>query len=203
MERETLTLKQKEILQMIKKFIADNSYPPTVREIAKELNIASTATIHFHIKHLVEKGYLSKGEKNRDLKLLVPNEFVGQTNSVVHVPFIDWNTQNIIESIQIPTKLFPIPTCLLSDEKKSFILQVQNQHLENYGIQDNDILIVEKKITANHNEIIVFLSKEKALYVKKIFKKENQFYFYDNHFEPLSIHEFIIIGKVIGLYRTF
>ena len=54
MERETLTLKQKEILQMIKKFIADNSYPPTVREIAKELNIASTFS---------GKGIFIKGRK--------------------------------------------------------------------------------------------------------------------------------------------
>ena len=57
---EKLTDRQHDILQTIKKFIATHGYPPTVREIGKELNLRSPATIHFHLKKLAEKGYIKK-----------------------------------------------------------------------------------------------------------------------------------------------
>ena len=57
---EKLTDRQEYILQTLKKLIAKNGYPPTVREIGQEANLHSPATIHFHLKKLEEKGYLKK-----------------------------------------------------------------------------------------------------------------------------------------------
>ena len=45
-----LTKRQKEILEFIKKYTNKKGYPPTVREIGKELGLSSTATIHSHLK---------------------------------------------------------------------------------------------------------------------------------------------------------
>ena len=39
---EKLTDKQKNILQVIKQLIAKNGYPPTVREIGKDLGVSSS-----------------------------------------------------------------------------------------------------------------------------------------------------------------
>ena len=44
--------KQKEILEIIKTFIKENGYSPTIREICKLANIKSTAAVHAHIKKL-------------------------------------------------------------------------------------------------------------------------------------------------------
>ena len=52
---EKLTLRQSYVLQAIKKLIAKNGYPPTVREIGEEAHLSSPATIHFHLKKLEEK----------------------------------------------------------------------------------------------------------------------------------------------------
>ena len=52
---EKLTTRQEFILKAIKKLIAENGYPPTVREIGKLTNLSSPATIHFHIEKLAEK----------------------------------------------------------------------------------------------------------------------------------------------------
>ncbi len=63
---EKLTGKQKFILDILKKMIAKNGYPPTVREIGEEAHLSSPATIHFHLKQLEEKGYIKKDDnKNR------------------------------------------------------------------------------------------------------------------------------------------
>lgn len=47
---ELLTYRQQQILNTIKKFIAKNGYPPTVREIGTILNLSSPATTHFHLE---------------------------------------------------------------------------------------------------------------------------------------------------------
>ena len=71
-----LTNKQKEVLDFIKSFCASNKYPPSVREICHGLGTNSPATIHTHIKKLIDKGYIQRGENgNKQLKLLVNNEY--------------------------------------------------------------------------------------------------------------------------------
>ena len=71
---ELLTDRQQQILDTIKKYIAKNGYPPTVREIGSILNLSSPATIHFHLNRLENKGYIKKNKtKNRSLELLIPN----------------------------------------------------------------------------------------------------------------------------------
>ena len=53
--------KQKEILEIIKNFIKENGYSPTIREICKLANIKSTAAVHGHIKKLKAEGHITSG----------------------------------------------------------------------------------------------------------------------------------------------
>ena len=53
--------KQKEILEIIKTFIKENGYSPTIREICKIANIKSTASVHAHIKKLKDEGHITSG----------------------------------------------------------------------------------------------------------------------------------------------
>ena len=57
---ESLTERQKEVLDVIKKYIATNGYPPTVREIGDILGLTSPATTQAHFDNLVKKGYIRK-----------------------------------------------------------------------------------------------------------------------------------------------
>lgn len=53
--------KQKEILEIIKTFIKENGYSPTIREICKIANIKSTSSVHGHIKRLKAEGHITTG----------------------------------------------------------------------------------------------------------------------------------------------
>ena len=73
---EVLTKRQEEILNYIKSFMVSHGYPPTVREIGKDLGLSSPATIHTHLNNLAKKGFIKKEEtKNRAIELLVENEY--------------------------------------------------------------------------------------------------------------------------------
>lgn len=56
-----MSKKQKEILEIIKTFIKENGYSPTIREICKLANIKSTAAVHAHIKKLKAEGHITTG----------------------------------------------------------------------------------------------------------------------------------------------
>ena len=67
---DTLTKKQKRILEFIEKYSKDNSYPPTLKDIALKFQI-TIGTIQDHIFALQRKGYLErKKDKARGFKII-------------------------------------------------------------------------------------------------------------------------------------
>ena len=58
--RMALTRRQREIYDFIRDFVAENGYSPSLEEIGAHFGLASVATVHKHVHHLVEKGFLRK-----------------------------------------------------------------------------------------------------------------------------------------------
>lgn len=61
---ETLTERQREILEFITSSITERGYPPTLREIGEHFGIRSTNGVNDHLKALEKKGHL----RREDLK---------------------------------------------------------------------------------------------------------------------------------------
>ncbi len=56
-----LSKMQQRVYDYIAESVRQNGYPPSVREIGEALDLRSPSTVHFHIKHLEELGYIEKG----------------------------------------------------------------------------------------------------------------------------------------------
>ena len=66
-----LTDKQIEVFNIIKDFINENGYSPTIREIGKLSSRKSPSTIHSYLMILEEKGYITyKNGKSRTIKIV-------------------------------------------------------------------------------------------------------------------------------------
>ena len=204
---EKLTPKQKDILDILKELIAKNGYPPTVREIGKRAKLSSPATIHFHLKQLEKKGYIKQGEnKNRTLKLLVPNEYEKESNDILNVPLLGKVTAGSpIEAIETPDEFFSLPAYLYADKKEVFTLKVSGDSMINVGIYDGDILVVERKNTALNGETVVAMNDENEVTVKTFYKEDGYFRLQPENdtMAPIILKDVTILGKVIGLYRKF
>ena len=202
---EKLTDKQSVILQILKKLIAKNGYPPTVREIGEAAHLSSPATIHFHLKKLEEKGYIKKDDnKNRTLEILVPNEYLEQDDSVVDVPLLGKVTAGTpIEAIENPEEMFSLPANLIANKNEVFTLTVSGESMINVGIYDGDILIVERRNTARNGETVVAMNENNEATVKTFYKEDGYFRLQPENdtMEPIILKECTILGKVIGLYR--
>jgi repressor LexA len=66
-----LTEKQEEILDIVKWFIKDFGYSPSIREICELSGRKSTATVKTHLDTLLNKGYiLYNPKKSRTIRVV-------------------------------------------------------------------------------------------------------------------------------------
>lgn len=207
MEENKLTSKQKEVLTYIKKFQAENKYPPSVRQIAQALELKSPATVHAHIQNIINKGYLKRSKHgNHLIELLVPNEFEAQNENITSVPLLGKVTAgNPIEAIEMPNEFFPLPTYLIPKQKEVFTLEVSGDSMINAGIFDGDIVIVEKCNTAKNGDKVVAINDDNEVTLKTFYKENGYFRLQpENDFmNPIILKNVTVLGKAIGLFRKF
>ena len=204
---EKLTEKQGVILDILKKLIAKNGYPPTVREIGEMAKLSSPATIHFHLKQLEIKGYIKKNDKkNRTIEILVPNEYLEKDEKIVDVPLLGKITAgNPIEAIEMPDEYFSLPVEIINNKKEVFTLKVSGESMINVGIYDGDILIVERCNTAKNGDTVVAMNENNEATVKTFYKEDGYYRLQPENdtMEPIILKECTILGKAVGLYRKF
>ncbi len=202
---EKLTSKQEQILTTIKKFIADNGYSPSIRELCTLCNLSSTATMFVHLKNLTTKGYINQtGSKSRTIELNVPNEYDKKSDNVINVPLLGKVAAgNPIEAIERPNEFFSLPKELVPLKTEVFTLEVNGDSMINIGIYDGDIVIVKKGKTANNGEIVVAMTDENEVTLKRFFKESDHIRLQpeNDYLEPIILNNVTILGKAIGLYR--
>ena len=204
---DDLSSKQNEVLTFIKKFIAENNYTPSVRDICRGINLNSPATVHVHLTNLINKGYIKRNSNNnRMLELMVPNEFQNHNNEVVEIPLLGKVTAgNPIEAIENPFEYFPLPAQMIPKGKEVFTLRVSGESMINAGIFDNDIIIVEKSNVAKNGDIVVAMNDDNEVTLKTFYKEKDYFRLQpeNDYMVPIILKNVTILGKAIGLYRNF
>ncbi len=202
---EKLTNQQEKMLDIIKKYVVKHGYAPTVRELCQEMNLSSTATVQVHLNNLEKKGYIKKEEsKNRTIEILVDNEYEIKNELIIEVPLLGKITAgNPIEAIENPDEYFSLPSYLIPKNKDVFTLLVSGESMINAGILDGDIVIVERKNTANNGEIVVAMTDENEVTLKTFYKEKDHFRLQPENdtMAPFIMDNVTILGKAIGLYR--
>jgi repressor LexA len=202
---EKLTNKQSEILTVIKKFIAENGYAPTIRELCSLCNLSSTATMFVHLKNLTKKGYINQTEsKFRTIELNVPNEYDKNRENVIEVPLLGKVAAgNPIEAIENPNEFFNLPKELVPNNTEVFTLLVNGESMINAGILNDDIVIVKKQKDANNGEIVVAMTDENEVTLKRFYKEKGHIRLQPENdtMDPIILPNCQILGVAIGLYR--
>ena len=201
-----LTKKQEETLQFIKKYMVAHGFTPSVREICAGMGLSSPATAHTHLKELESKGFIRKqNSKFRTIELLVENEFEEKdTEDVVSVPLLGKVAcGNPIEAIENPNEYFSLPASLIPARESIFTLLCSGDSMINAGIFDGDIVIVQKQSVARNGEIVVAMTDEGEVTLKRFYKENDYIRLQPENDElsPIIVKNCVILGKAIGLYR--
>ena len=211
LKETTLTKKQSETLTFIKKYMVSHGYPPSVREICAGMGLSSPATAHTHLKELENKGYIRKeNSKFRTIELLVNNEYdkskesSNTSDQVVEVPLLGRvSCGNPIEAIENPTEFFSLPASLIPLNEEIFTLECKGDSMINAGIFDKDIVIIKKQRVCKDGEIVVAMTDENEVTLKRFYKESDHIRLQPENDEmaPIIVNNCTILGKAIGLYR--
>lgn len=188
------------VMDYIRKFSEDYGYTPSVREIAKECGIKSTATVHSYIEKLQTRGYLNKTENKKRAVT------IGKSSGVT-IPLLGTVTAGqpifAYENYE-DYYTFPIGEFRGDD---LFMLNVSGTSMIDAGILDGDKIIVRRQQTAKNGDIVVALvNDEEAATVKRFYARDGKIILHPEN-ELLSdlIYDdgqISILGKVIGLVRN-
>ena len=203
--------RQNDILDYMKRMIAEKGYSPTVREICAALNIKSTSTVHSDIKALEEKGLVKKDPAKPRTVLPVDNEYTRVANvayDTVALPVIGrvaagepiLAEQNIVDEMPMPARFI--------GAGNNFILTVHGDSMVNVGINDGDYLIVQESHDAANGEIVVALVNddfESGATVKRFYREDGHIRLQpeNDYMDPIIAQDVTVVGKVKGVFRYF
>ncbi|MDY3948239.1 MAG: transcriptional repressor LexA [Bacilli bacterium] len=199
-----LTKRQEDVLKYIKKYVAKHGFPPATREIGAALGLTSPATVHTHIKKLVQKGYLrTTKSKFRTIEVVGNNEY-NMPDNLVRVPMLGKVTAGSpIEAIEKPDEFFDLPVSLVPKEEKVFVLEVSGESMINKGIYDGDVVIVQEQKNARNGDIVVAMNDNDEVTLKTFYKEKDHIRLQPENdtMAPIILPNCTILGKAIGLYR--
>ncbi len=115
---KTLSRRQQAILEFIGDFLDENDYPPTIRDIQRELGISSTSVVDYNLNVLEQRNLI---HRNRNISRGI--ELVGRApgrGSMVSIPVIgqiaagqpipvpasdSWTQQEFEEDVDVPEEV--------------------------------------------------------------------------------------------------
>lgn len=205
MPRKTSDKKQLEILQYIYDTVEKRSIPPTVREICSAVGLSSTSTVHGHLARLERKGWLVKdATKPRALEITREGKKeLGIKPKEIPVIGVVTAGQPIL-AVEDIDDYFPLPPDLKSDAGELFMLKVHGESMINAGILNGDSVIVRKQSSANNGEIVVAMTEENEVTVKRFYKEKDHYRLQPENdtMAPIILPKVTILGKVVSLYRN-
>ena len=158
MATQTLTARQREVLEIIEQHMRERGYPPSVREIGDAVGLTSPSTVHAHLAALQRRGYLRRDPtKPRALEVRWdPNsDAVVDRRPVRHVPLVgDVAAGTDVLAQENVEELLPLPADF-TGEGDLFMLRVRGDSMIEAGILDGDFVVCRAQSTAESGDIVV------------------------------------------------
>lgn len=198
------------LYNFLKEFTLTNSYPPTVREMAAELDVKSTSTIAYYLDKLEKAGKIKKSEgKNRALEIVGLEKPSFASNK--YVPDFMTNTIPMLGTITAGQpilaheeydEVYNMPADLFGRDQL-FMLTIKGESMIEAGIYDGDKIIVRKQNNASNGDIVAVMVEDEAT-CKRFYKEQGYYRLQPENstMEPIIAKEVTILGKVVGLIRN-
>ena len=216
--------RRQRIVDFIARTVEERGYPPSVREIADAVGLASTSAVHHHLIALERDGLLERGGKHsRALRLTarplpVPSDPAtnapGEPGKVT--PFrmpVERETLTLpvmgeiaagqpIEAYEDAAETLAVPASMDARED-SYVLRVRGKSMIDALIDDGDFVIVQPQATARDGDIVVALLEDNGVTLKRFFREEDRIRLQpaNAEMEPIYATEVQIQGKVVGVIR--
>jgi repressor LexA len=202
------------ILDFIAATLRSRGYPPSVREIARAVGLASTSAVHHHLQILEREGYLERGAAQSRairltptaaLRLGLSSELVPQSpSSEAHLlPIVgEIAAGGPIEAYQDASESMAVPD-LLAPSGDAYVLKVRGDSMIEAHIADGDFVLIRPQSTARNGDIVVAQVEDNGVTLKTFFKEKDRIRLQPaNPNYPAQFYDDVRIqGKLIGVIR--
>jgi repressor LexA len=202
------------ILDFIAATLRARGYPPSVREIARAVGLASTSAVHHHLQILEREGYLERGAAQSRairltptaaLRLGLSSELMPQSAmSEAHLlPIIgEVAAGGPIEAYQDASESMAVPD-LLAPSGDAYVLKVRGDSMIEAHIEDGDFVLIRPQSTARNGEIVVAQVEDNGVTLKTFFKEKDKIRLQPANpaYPPQYYDDVRIQGKLIGVIR--
>jgi len=197
-----LTPKQLRILKLIRDYQRKHGYSPTMQELADVLGVTKV-TVFEHVAGLEKKGLLLRSKhKARSLELTPQAVFPDESASVLplvgHIaagaPIEAIENQEIVNLEE-----------LFTSRKEIFVLKVRGDSMIDEQIRDQDLVVIERRDTAENGETVVALLDNDEVTLKKYYRESGRIRLQPANpdFSPIYVDDVRIQGVVVGVLRMY
>jgi repressor LexA len=189
------------ILEFIRETAAERGYPPSVREIAEAVGLASTSAVHHHLTKLEREGKLQKAA-TRSRALTIPEAVGGR---VIRAPIVgEIAAGSPIYAYPDPSETVSVPAELSAKGgRNTFVLRVRGKSMIEDHIDDGDYVVVQEQSTARDGDIVVALLEDSTATLKRFYRERDRIRLQpaNGEMQPIYARDVQIQGKVIGVIR--
>jgi repressor LexA len=199
----TLTERQKEIVDFIRRYRGRRGISPTQREICEEFGYSSFGTLQKHIKLLMEKGVVVRDWNKRRSLVLAEEE---RRPYAVEVPLYGRIAAGRPIEVVAGDETVAVPEVLTS-KGENFVLRVNGQSMVDDGVHDGDYVVIQKREKATNGEMVVALVNGEAT-LKRWYREGDgriRLQPSNERMPPMFFgeHEVAVQGVVVGLMRRY
>lgn len=202
-----LTRRQRQILDFFQEYTEQNGISPTLEEVARHFGV-NKVTIFGHVSELERKGVLTRAAKgvSRGLQIVAPEgeEAAPTASPSASVSILGRIAAGApIEALEAPEELELAE--LLPTDREVFGLTVQGQSMIEDGIHDGDLVLVERRSSADDGQVVVAILPGEEATLKRLYREPGGFRLEPANaaMEPIHTPEVEVRGVVIGVVRRF
>ena len=203
-----LSPRQSSILTVIRAWVDEHGYPPTMREIGAAVGLASPSTVAHHMTILEKNGFLrrdARGSRAVDIRPPIgetPAEESRPGGNDIRVPLLGaiaagapiLAEEHVEDELTLPASLVGRGTL--------FALTVRGDSMVDAAICDGDLVVVRQQRVAEDGEIVAAMLDGEAT-IKVLRRRDGHVELLPRNpaYQPIPADHAEILGKVVSVLR--
>ncbi len=164
------TRRQKQVLEIITRYIKNHGHKPSYQQIARDLGVSSKAGIAKHIQALEAQGLLMRHNEDGKFNLILrPEETLAK--SVCEIEWLNVpKNEDLAEEWESESLFVPQFMLGYQDEDRIRAFRVANDAMLDEHICEGDVVLIEKRAYARDGDIVVAVVEKKRAVLKQYFR---------------------------------
>jgi repressor LexA len=200
-----LSSRQRRILVVIREWVDQHGYPPTVREIGDAVGLVSPSSVAYQLKELERKGFLRRDPARPravDVRGPSDDDDGAARPTPAYVPLLGRIAAGgPILAEQEVEDVLPLPRELVG-QGTLFSLHVKGDSMIEAAICDGDFVVVRQQPTAENGDIVAaMIDGEATVKVYRVRNGHVQLVPRNTAYQPIPGDQATILGKVVAVMR--